>query len=50
MAKIYLDTSARAKRYVQEKGTEILDLVFDLASPEPLLVISFWNIGESRCK
>ncbi len=47
MAKIYLDTSALAKRYVQEQGTEIIDLVFAQASVESPLVFSFWNIGES---
>lgn len=47
MAKVYLDTSALAKRYVQEIGTDIVDLVFAQASPEHPLVFSFWNIGES---
>jgi predicted nucleic acid-binding protein len=47
MAKIYLDTSALAKRYVKEEGTEILDLAFEKASSERQLVFSFWNIGES---
>lgn len=47
MAQVYLDTSALAKRYVREIGTDIVDLVFEQASPEHPLVFSFWNIGES---
>lgn len=46
MAQVYLDTSALAKRYVKEEGTEILDLAFEKASSEHPLVFSFWNIGE----
>lgn len=46
MVKIYLDTSALAKRYVEEEGTEIVDFVFNQASTEHKLVFSFWNLGE----
>ncbi len=47
MVKIYLDTSALIKRYIQEEGTEIIDLLFDRASPAIALVISLWNLSES---
>jgi predicted nucleic acid-binding protein len=40
MGKTYLDTSAPAKRYVEEEGTEIVDLVFNQASAEHRLVFS----------
>lgn len=47
MVKIYLDTSALIKRYVEEQGTELVDRLFERASPEITLVISLWNLSES---
>lgn len=47
MVKVYLDTSALIKRYLEEEGTEIVDFLFDKASPDITLVISLWNLSES---
>lgn len=47
MVKVYLDTSALIKRYLEEEGTEIIDLLFAKASAELILVISLWNLSES---
>ena len=45
---IYLDTSALTKRYISEKGTETIDLIFDSSEIEKSrIVFSIWNIGES---
>ena len=46
--KVYLDTSALVKRYVEEDGTEIVDELFDKAyKNEVILVTSQFNIGEA---
>jgi len=47
MVKVYLDTSALIKRYIEEEGTEIVDWLFERASPDLTLVISLWNLSES---
>lgn len=47
MAKVYLDTSAFAKRYVKEEGSDLVDSVFEKSSTQNQIVISFWNLGEA---
>ncbi|MBO8183612.1 MAG: type II toxin-antitoxin system VapC family toxin [Archaeoglobus sp.] len=48
MTKIYLDTSALVKRYVEEEGSEEVDAIFEKAYGEEVkLVISQWNIAEA---
>lgn len=47
MVKVYLDTSALVKRYIEEEGTDLLDLLFSKASRYTRLVISLWNLTES---
>lgn len=43
----YLDSSALAKRYVQEKGSEAVDLIFERAEKgEEPVFFSMWNVGE----
>lgn len=43
----YLDSSALAKRYVTEKGSETMDRVFERAEKgEEPLFFSTWNVGE----
>lgn len=45
--KFYLDSSALAKRYVQEQGTDQLDSIFeDSEKGDSSIVFSVWNIGE----
>lgn len=45
---VYLDTSAIVKRYIKEKGTNSVDLVFDEArGRKSVICFSFWNIGEA---
>lgn len=45
--KLYLDSSALAKRYVEESGSEQMDSVFTEAEKgEASLAFSLWNIGE----
>lgn len=47
-AKLYLDSSAIVKRYVQEKGTDSLNLIYSKSDAKELSVsFSFWNIGET---
>ncbi|NVM31238.1 MAG: type II toxin-antitoxin system VapC family toxin [Candidatus Helarchaeota archaeon] len=44
---IYLDSSAITKRYIKEKGTETIDVIFDASEIEKVkLSFSMWNIGE----
>lgn len=45
---IYLDSSALVKRYVSEKGSELLDKLYEKADTgELLLATSIWNLGEA---
>ena len=45
--KIYLDTSAIVKRYLEEIGSDIVDKVYELAERgKAILISSIWNIGE----
>jgi len=47
MKLVYLDSSAIVKRYVKERGTEVVDLVFDNAELGNVKIFfSIWNIGE----
>ena len=47
MARLYLDSSAIAKRYVQEKGTDSINLVYSKCdAKEHSAVFSMWNVGE----
>ncbi len=44
---VYLDSSALIKRYLKEKGTDIIDNVFkDADSNNTIIYSSSWNIGE----
>jgi len=45
--KVYLDPSALIKRYIEEEGTDVVDLLFDRASADLTLVISLWSLSES---
>ena len=43
----YLDSSALAKRYVQEKGSDRMDEIFERAEKgEERVFFSTWNVGE----
>jgi uncharacterized protein len=43
----YLDSSALAKRYVQEEGSEAMDRIFERAEKgEEPVFFSAWNVGE----
>jgi len=43
----YLDSSALAKRYVQEEGSEAMDRIFERAEKgEESVFFSTWNVGE----
>lgn len=45
--KVYLDSSAWVKRYLEEKGSPEVDLVFEGATAgRTKIVASFWNVGE----
>lgn len=45
--KLYLDSSALAKRYVEEEGSEKVDSIFtDAEKGEVTLIFSLWNVGE----
>jgi predicted nucleic acid-binding protein len=45
--KLYLDSSALAKRYVQEEGSRAVDSIFeDAEKGEASIFFSLWNIGE----
>jgi len=45
--KVYLDTSSVVKRYVNETGSEQVDLIYAKAEAGSWqIVISLWNIGE----
>lgn len=44
---VYLDSSALAKRYLAEEGTEAIDFVYRRAEAGGLqLAFSIWNLGE----
>ncbi len=44
---VYLDSSALAKRYLAEEGTEAIDSLYRRAEAGGLqLAVSLWNIGE----
>ena len=44
---VYLDSSALVKRYIKEKGTDIVDGVFQNAESNSVIIYSsLWNIGE----
>ena len=44
---VYLDTSAIVKRYVEEKGSELVDDVYGRAEVGALKIsFSMWNVGE----
>jgi len=46
--KVYLDTSAIVKRYLEEQGSDVVDEFFERAyGEEVVLVASQWNIGET---
>ena len=48
MPDAYLDTSALIKRYVEERGTPAIDILFDRASDGGLVIAtSLWNLGEA---
>jgi len=43
----YLDSSALAKRYVQEEGSDRMDRIFERAEKgEEPVFFSMWNVGE----
>lgn len=45
--KVYLDSSAMAKRYLYERGSDNVDILFeDAERKENQLFYSAWNIGE----
>lgn len=45
--KVYLDSSALVKRYVNEDGTDIVDSIFkDANLRNTVICASLWNIGE----
>ncbi len=45
--KVYLDTSAIVKRYVEEKGTDVVDNYFERSyKNDVVLVFSHFNVGE----
>ncbi|RLI70082.1 VapC toxin family PIN domain ribonuclease [Archaeoglobales archaeon] len=47
-SKVYLDTSALVKRYVEEENSEKIDFLFDKAYKEEItLVTSQWNVAEA---
>lgn len=48
MQKVYLDTSALVKRYVEEEDSEKIDSLFDKAYNEELILLtSQWNVAEA---
>ena len=45
---VYLDSSSIAKRYVKEKGSDLVDSIYGKAEAGDLrLTFSLWNIGEA---
>jgi len=48
MPDAYLDSSALVKRYVEEPGTQAVDILFDSASAgATVIATSVWNLGEA---
>ncbi|MCW6159674.1 MAG: type II toxin-antitoxin system VapC family toxin [Candidatus Micrarchaeales archaeon] len=46
--RVYLDTSAVAKRYAEEKDSDIMDKIYaDAEMKKSKLCFSLWNIGET---
>lgn len=44
---VYLDTSSIVKRYIEEKGSEVVDKVYEEAEAGRVrMAFSVWNIGE----
>ena len=44
---VYLDSSAIVKRYITEKGSDVVDKVYEKAENGQLKVVfSIWNVGE----
>ena len=44
---VYLDSSSIVKRYVEEKGSDAIDTVYEKAEASKLrFVFSIWNVGE----
>jgi len=44
---VYLDSSAVAKRYVEERGSDLLDRIYSRAEAGELqIAFSIWNLGE----
>jgi len=44
----YLDTSSLVKRYISERGSEVLDSVYERSEAGELrIAFSIWNIGEA---
>jgi len=45
---VYLDTSSLVKRYIEEKGSEVLDKVYAEAEAGRVgVAFSVWNVGEA---
>ena len=45
---VYLDTSSLVKRYIEERGTEVVDKVYEETEAGRLkTAFSIWNIGEA---
>ena len=45
---VYLDTSSLVKRYIGEKGSEVVDRVYEESEAGKMKIsFSIWNIGEA---
>jgi len=45
--RVYLDSSAIVKRYIEEEGTEVVDIIFNAAESGGIKIFfSIWNFGE----
>jgi len=46
--RVYLDTSSIVKRYIEERGSEVIDRVYEESEAGRIkTVFSVWNIGEA---
>lgn len=49
--RVYLDSSAIVKRYVKEKGSRSVDILYhaleEISAKEQLVIFSAWNLGEA---